>query len=241
MRRIFCALFCIVLLVSCSFEIKRTVTVSLYDELTWEQVTGESMWYKLRYFDGESVHTEYLGYDEKSVSVEVSPSSLSVFAIYPLGTLSPFGGFSDGGAEGVVYLLSEWGYFASMLIDAAESFPQGVAELNIKAVKRDNPDLGAINREAFLASLFEGSLAKSTIKLSRKFNVPLEGVLSGYWVSLFSHSYSFTLNSTGDGETLSLLPGVWYYLNEDRKMMLEIVLTDDGEYRVKHKAKPKWS
>lgn len=128
-----------------------------------------------------------------------------------------------------------------MLIDAAETFPEGVAELNIKAVKRDNPDLGAINREAFLSSLFEGSLSKKTIKLSRKFSVPLDGVLSGYWVSLFSHSYSFTLHSTGDGETLSLLPGVWYYLNEDREMMLEIVLTDDGEYRVKHRAKPKWS
>ncbi len=240
MRRIFCGLFCVVLLVSCSAEIKRSVTVSLYDELTWEQVTGESMWYKIRYFDGESVHTEYLGYDEKSVSVDVSPSALSVFAVYPLGTLSPFGGFSDGGEEGTVYLLSEWGYFAAMLIDAAESFPEGVAELNIKAVKRDNPDLGAINREAFLASLFDGSLSKKTIKLSRKFNVPLDGVLSGYWVSLFSHSYSFTLYSTGDGETLSLLPGVWYYLNEDREMMLEIVLTDDGEYRVRHKAKPKW-
>lgn len=240
MRRIFCCLFCVVLLVSCSAEIKRSVTVSLYDELTWEQVTGESMWYKLRYFDGESVHTEYLGYDEKSVSVDVSPSALSVFAVYPLGTLSPFGGFSDGGEEARVYLLSEWGYFAAMLIDAAETFPQGVAELNIKALKRDNPDLGAINREAFLASLFEGSLTKKTIKLSRKFNVPLDGVLSGYWVSLFSHSYSFTLYSTGDGETLSLLPGVWYYLNEDREMMLEIVLTDDGEYRVRHKAKPKW-
>lgn len=241
MRRIFCVLFAVLLLVSCSAEIKRSVTVSLYDELTWEQVTGESMWYKLRYFDGVSVHTEYLGAGDKSMSVEVSPSALSVFAIYPLGTLSPFGGFSDGGEEEKVYLLSEWGYFASMLIDAAETFPTGVAELNIKALKRDNPDLGAINREAFVSSLFEHGLTKKTIKLSQKFNVPLDGVLSGYWVSLFSHSYSFTLESTGDGETISLLPGVWYYLNEDRKMMLEIVLTDDGEYRIKHKAKPKWS
>ncbi len=244
MRRIFSFLFCSViflLFVSCSGEIKTSVTVSLYEELTWEQVTGESMWYKLRYFDGESVHTEYLGYDEKSISVKVSPSSLSVFALYPLGTLSPFGGFFDGGDEENVYLLSEWGYFAAMLIDAAETFPEGVARLNIGAVKRDNTDLGAINREVFLSSLFEGSLSKKTITLSKKFNVPLEGVLSGYWVSLFSHSTSFTLSSTGDKETLSLLPGVWYYLNCDRSMILEIVLTDDGEYRVKHKAKPKWS
>lgn len=243
MRRILFILFCsgFLLFVSCSGEIKTSVTVSLYDDLTWEQVTGESMWYKLRYFDGESVHTEYLDYGEKSASVKVSPSSLSVFALYPMGTLSPFGGFSDGGEEKNVYLLSEWGYFASMLIDAAETFPEGVARINIDALKKDNPDLGAINREVFLSSLFEGSLSRKTIKLSRKFAVPLEGVLSGYWVSLFSHSYSFTLDSTGDKETLSLLPGIWYYLNTDRNMMLEIVLTDDGEYRVKHKAKPKWS
>lgn len=243
MRRISVLAFCCFFLffVSCSAEIKTSVTVSLYEDLTWEQVTGEEMWYKLRYFDGKSVHTKYLGYGEKSISVDVSSSSLSVFALYPLGTLSPFGGFSDGGRQKNVYLLSESGYFAAMLIDTAESFPEGVAELNITALRNENPDLGAINREVFISRLIERNLTKKTLKLSRKFSVPLEGVLSGYWVSLFSHSYSFTLSSTGKAEKVSLLPGIWYYLNTDRKMMLEIVLTDSGEYRVKHKAMPKWS
>ena len=39
------------LLVSCSAGIDREVTVALFSDLTWEQVTGESMWYKFRYFD----------------------------------------------------------------------------------------------------------------------------------------------------------------------------------------------
>ena len=198
------------------------------------------MWYKLRYFDGEAVHTEYLEAGESEYTVTVSPSSLSVFALYPLGNLSPFGGFWEGG-ERKIYLDAQNGYFAQMLIDAAETMPEAVKEVSVASIRRYNPDLGAVRRDTFLSSLFSGTLKEGKLPLSRKFAVPLDGVLSGYWVSLFSHSSSFSLSGTGDGKTISLLPGIWYYLNKERKMILEIVISDEGEYWVKHKAQPKWS
>lgn len=228
------------LLVSCSAGIDREVTVSLFSDLTWEQVTGESMWYKFRYFDGESVHTEYLSAGESEITVTVSPTSLAVFALYPLGDLSPFGGFWEGG-ERNVYLDAQSGYFAQMLIEAAETMPHAVREVSVEAIREYNPDLGAVRRDTFLTSLYAGTLEEGKLTLSKKFSVPLDGVLPGYWVSLFSHSSSFTLSGTGDGKTVSLLPGIWYYLNTERKMILEIVISDEGEYWVKHKAQPKWS
>ena len=233
---------CVILVfTSCSGEIRTEVTLALYDDLSWEQVTGDSMWFKVRYFDGESVKTEYISAGDRSITVEVSGVSLSVFAFYPLGNLSPLGGFWEGGDSKKVYVQAPWGYFASMLIDAAETMPESVRELSVRALKDDNPDLGAIKREDFLSSLYSGTLSEKSITLSKKYSVPLDGVLNGYWVSLFSHSSSFTINTTGDGMTLSLLPGIWYFLNTDREMVLETVISDEGEYWVKHKAMPKWS
>lgn len=242
MRRIFLlALYSLFLLSSCTLEIKKEITVSLFSDLSWEEETGESMWFKVRYFDGESVKTDYLYADERSIKVEVSPSSLSVFAFYPLGTLTPFGGYWEPGREDKVYVEPQLGYFAQMLVDAAETLPVAVKELSIDAVRADNPDLGAIKRESFLSTLYSGELTKSKIELSKKYTVPLDGVLSGYWISLFGHSSSFSFTGNGEGRTLSLLPGIWYYLNKERDLILEIVISDDGEYWVKHKAKPKWS
>ncbi len=242
MRRIFLlALYSLFLLSSCTLEIKKEITVSLFSDLSWEEETGESMWFKVRYFDGESVKTDYLYADERSIKVEVSPSSLSVFAFYPLGTLTPLGGYWEPGREDKVYVEPQLGYFAQMLVDAAETLPVAVKELSIDAVRADNPDLGAIKRESFLSTLYSGELTKSKIELSKKYTVPLDGVLSGYWISLFGHSSSFSFIGNGEGRTLSLLPGIWYYLNKERDLILEIVISDDGEYWVKHKAKPKWS
>ncbi len=240
MKKIIFILFCALLLISCSYEVKRNVRVSLYSYLSWEEETGDEMWFSVRYFDGNEVETAYLSAGERAITLSVSPSSLSVFVFYPLGSLAPLGGFWEPGNEMTIYVEPQYGYFAQMLVDAAETMREAVRELSINAIKKDNPDLGALKREDFLLSLYSGTLSKKAAKLSKRFAVPLEGVLSGYWISLFSHSYSFTLNRGGDERELYLLPGIWYYLNKERSLILEIVITDDGEYWVKHKSKPKW-
>ena len=240
MRKILIILTTLLLLTSCTLEIKKEITVSLFGSLTWEEETGDEMWFTVKYFNGESVQTEYLPSSERSLKVTVSPSSLAVFVFYPLGTLAPFGGFWEDGDGAKVYVESEWGYFASMLVDAAETMPQAVSELSVRALRKNNPDLGALERESFLLSLYSGTLSEKTIVLSKKFHVPLEGVLSGYWISLFSHTYSFTLQSAGSDESVFLLPGVWYYLNKERDLILEIVISESGEYWVKHKSRIRW-
>ncbi len=240
MRKILIILTTLLLLTSCTLEIKKDITVSLFGSLTWEEETGDEMWFTVKYFNGESVQTEYLPPSERSLSVTVSPSSLAVFVFYPLGTLAPFGGFWEDGDGTKVYVESEWGYFASMLVDAAETMPQAVSELSVRALRKNNPDLGALERESFLLSLYSATLSEKTIVLSKKFHVPLEGVLSGYWISLFSHTYSFTLQSAGSDESVFLLPGVWYYLNKERDLILEIVISESGEYWVKHKSRIRW-
>lgn len=242
MRRIFLTALCsLFLLSSCALEIKKEITIALFSDLSWEEETGERMWFKVRYFDGESVKTDYLYADEREIKVEVSPSSLSVFVFYPLGSLTPFGGYWEPGREDKVYVEPQLGYFAQMLVDAAETLSVAVKELSVDAIRADNPDLGAIKRESFLSSLYSGELSKSRIELSKKYTVPLDGVLSGYWASLFGHSSSFSFTGNGEGYSVSLFPGIWYYLNKERDLILEIVISDEGEYWVKHKAKPKWS
>lgn len=200
------------------------------------------MWYMVKYFDGESVKTRYLGYDEKSFRISISPSSLIVFALYPLSNLSPFGGFWESGDKKEVYLLPEYGYFASMIIDAALTMPEAVRDLSVRAIREDYPDLGLINRDSFLSYLYQGKLTKENIKLSKRYTIPLKGVLRGYWISLFSHQDSFNLTqSNEDNLTLSLFPGIWYYLSKERELMLQIIVSESGEYWLRTKQKPKWT
>lgn len=240
MRKILIILVIAALLSSCSLEIKKEITVALFSSLSWEEEMGKEMWFTVKYFDGKSVVTEYLPFPRRELTLSVFPSSLAVFVFYPLGTLSPLGGFWEEGDVKRVYVESQFGYFASMLVEAAEVMPEAVRELSVRALRKKNHDLGALERESFLSSLFKGTLNTSSPALSKKFHVPLEGVLSGNWVSLSSHSSSFTLISSGDKETLFLLPGIWYYLNKDRDLILEIVLSDNGEYYVKHKSRMRW-
>ncbi|MBQ0071820.1 MAG: hypothetical protein KBS81_08225 [Spirochaetales bacterium] len=150
------------------------------------------------------------------------------------------GGFHDGGDGDNVYLYPEYGAFASMLLDAAETRPKTVKEVNMKRILEVYPDLVAVDKEKALVSLYDGSWDEKAFALSKRYPIPLDGVLTGRWVGLLSPQDSFVKKSASQNAVLSLFPGVWYYLNTSRGLMLTIIVTDKGEYWVKLSEKPKW-
>lgn len=227
-------------LVSCSFSPNTKLKVSLYSEIPWEQITGDPMWYKVKYFDGKRVVTEYLEEDEKNFTIEVESTTLVLICLYPLGTLSPFGGYWERGRKKTVYLYGEYGNFMNMLLEAAEVMPKAIKELSLLALMKDYPDLNSIDRSSFLSSLYEGRINKKTIKIAKRYNIEVTGLLSGRWHSLYSASQSFDYTSSSS-VTLNLYPGVWYYLCNERNRIFEIVITEDGNYWTKLKEKPRWN
>ena len=153
MKKILFYLTLVFLLSSCTFSPPVTLTVSPYSDTPWEEVSGKEMWYKVKWFDGDRVETVYMDLGVWSIEVKADRDSLLVFAFYPLGDMEPLGGFWEPGDDNKVWLSPEDGYFADMLIRAAETYPSPVSNISIKRLKERIPDPCAINRVSFLSSL----------------------------------------------------------------------------------------
>lgn len=216
------------------------VTVSPYSDTPWEEVTGKEMWYKVLWFDGRDVHIKYLDRGVWFFETEVLSSSLSVFVFYPLGSLSPIAGFREMGGGNKVWLTPEDGHFGEMLIETAEEYPLVVGELSIEKLKKRIPDLGAIEREGFLSSLLMGTLDSSEIALAKKFKVPLDGIMKGTWVSIYSQTQNIIVSNVYEPGTVSLFPGKYHYLCVERNLMLTITLEESGKYWTRMSSPPEW-
>lgn len=241
MKRFFMLSFLLsLLLFSCSFEPKTMVTVTLSQDCPWEQVTGRMMWYLLKYFDGNKVHTIYLEEGDRSITVEVSQGSPAFFVLVPLGTLSPYGGYWNPGDYSTILCYPEYGSFLSMVLDAAEARPLCAKTLNLKALLHKYPDLPSLDRKIFLEGLYDGTLDNLETPYSRLYQVPLEGILKGRWISSLSLSESFSIDSISKDNAIRLFPGVWYYFNVERGLMLTVVITEEGEYSTRLSTPPKW-
>lgn len=240
MKRILFCLFVFVFLSSCTFSPSITLTIAPYSDTPWEEVSGKEMWYKVRYFDGESVETLYLDRGVWSVDLTLKRDSLLLFAFYPLGDMEPLGGFWEPGCKSKVWLSPEDGFFIDMLINAAESYPSCVPTLSVKRLKETSPDLGAIDRGSFLTSLLEGKVGEKDIALSKKYKVPLDGIPKGKWVSLYSHSASIIISDVFDPGTVPLFPGVYHYIYFERNLMLTITIGEDGKYYTRVSSPPEW-
>ena len=240
MKKILFYLTLVFLLSSCTFSPPVTLTVSPYSDTPWEEVSGKEMWYKVKWFDGDRVETVYMDLGVWSIEVKADRDSLLVFAFYPLGDMEPLGGFWEPGDNNKVWLSPEDGYFADMLIRAAETYPSPVSNISIKRLKERIPDPCAINRVSFLSSLLEGNIDNKEIELYKKYRVPLDGVPKGKWVSLYSHSQSMYVSDVFDPATVSLFPGVYHYINFDRDLMLTVTLDENGKYYTRVSSPPLW-
>ena len=240
MKKILFYLTLVFLLSSCTFSPPVTLTVSPYSDTPWEEVSGKEMWYKVKWFDGDRVETVYMDLGVWSIEVKADRDSLLVFAFYPLGDMEPLGGFWELGDDNKVWLSPEDGYFADMLIRAAETYPSPVSNISIKRLKERIPDPCAINRVSFLSSLLEGNIDNKEIELYKKYRMPLDGVPKGKWVSLYSHSLSRYVSDVFDPGTVSLFPGVYHYINFDRDLMLTVTLDENGKYYTRVSSPPLW-
>ena len=240
MKKILFYLTLVFLLSSCTFSPPVTLTVSPYFDTPWEEVSGKEMWYKVKWFDGDRVETVYMDLGVWSIEVKADRDSLLVFAFYPLGDMEPLGGFWEPGDNNKVWLSPEDGYFADMLIRAAETYPSPVSNISIKRLKERIPDPCAINRVSFLSSLLEGNIDNKEIELYKKYRVPLDGVPKGKLVSLYSHSQSIYVSDVFDPGTVSLFPGVYHYINFDRDLMLTVTLDENGKYYTRVSSPPLW-
>lgn len=221
-------LLIILLFPSCSVELWQDVTVTVPEIHPFESVSGNSLWYELRYFNGESIIEETLEPGTREFSIRVKSGGLRPIVLVPLGKLSPIGGFYEPG-DRKVSLYSDRGNLASILVDASGYRPDVVSRFSYRWLCLDGKDSSTLDQRLFLEHLFAGTLSYSNLKNSPLFSPLIEGIPSGYWISDSDRVSSFTIADTGDSYAFRLFAGVYNFWNQKREMLLTLIITEEGE------------
>ena len=231
MKVFFFSIIMIMIITSCSFSFWKEVTVTI-EPHPFEEASGHGMWYIVRYFNGKEVISETLSPWTRNFRIRILAGGLRPIAVYPLGSLSPLGGFYEPGSGSVV-LKSADGPFASLLINASEYRPEAVSSLSISWLRRRYWDLSIIDQESFLQSLFDGTVSYEKIELSKLFHPSLEMLPSGHWISDSDRADSFTISSSGEALKMPLFSGSYSFWNMERSLLFTIIIVEDGRYYTK--------
>ena len=227
------------LLSSCSYEHWIDVELSIPDEHPFEEAFSNEFWFTLSWFNGDEIKQCHIDKGTKSVRVPVRAGGLRIFVFEPLGEIGALGAFFEPGDDADVEALPEYGPFASMLLRAAEYRSEPVSRLSMKDVLYESEDLQAIDETAFLEDVFNGTLSYG-IKMNEKSRFILSSIPEGYWISERFDIPSFTVLSSGENIGFYLYPGVYRYAERDRKLLLTVIVDEDGEYSQMITAMPVW-
>lgn len=231
-------LIAILILASCRIPLPVTVELEIAEEHPFEDMARRDMWYTLVYFDGEAVRSEHVESGRRKVSVRVDSGGLRPFAMIPLGTLGPIGGFYEG--DGHVMLRAEDGSFAEMLIRAAGYRPDAVSRLSVEALREVQPHLADIDEPAFLEDLYDGTLSPSSIESAESRSLMFDLIPSGYWLSERYDIPSFEVGFSGQTIYLDLRPGVYRFACQARSMLLTIAVDEEWQTSVSASQLPQW-
>lgn len=223
-------LFLITLVLSsCSMHIEpyKSVEVRIDDMHPYEEHGGDSIWYTLRYYDGEKIVEERLKEGTLFFDIKIKSGGLRPISVTPLGTLYPLGGFYEDGDD-VVYLDYDYGPLAEVMLSAVDYAPRAVDEFSFKWLRDTGLDIRIIDQSSFLEMLYDGSLKEEDIKYYKRYEYDADNFPSGYWVSDSPYVYSFNVRRAGDKIHMVLFPGVYSFWCKERGVLSVLLLDDDG-------------
>ncbi len=206
----------------------KMVEVRLDELHPFEEHGGGSIWYKLRYFDGERVVEKRLDKGSLFFEIRVKGGGLRPISVIPLGVLSPMGGFYEEGMGDTIYLDYETGPFADVMVNAASYRPKVVSEFSFHSLKECGIDANIIDQSDFLEKLYDGELREDNIKFSKIFSLSLTTFPPGYWVSDNPFVPSFTVKRASDPVEFRVFPGVYSFWCKELKVLYVLLLDDDG-------------
>ena len=224
---------------SCTISPRIPVELVVPESHPFEDAFAKDMWYTLTYFDGRGIIDLHVPVGTRRMRVYVRSGALSVFALSPLGELGELGGFFEPGSSRIVRMLPEHGAFAAMLLRAASYRPEPVAMLSMEAVLAEVPDLQAVDEPSFMEDIFDGTLSYG-ITLNEKIHINLDSLPEGEWIPERFDVLPISVPFSGHWIDLMLYPGVYRYAEVDRKLLLTIIVSEDGEASSIITAVPMW-
>ncbi len=228
MKRVF-ILPVFIFLFSCSFLTKDKLTLILPSTIPIEEMSGESVYYTLVYFDGRDVRKQHVPSHVRSISVEVAKGFLSLFLIYPAEGFSPLSGYFEPGGEKSISFQYSPSSIIEFLMDVAQESPYLVRNLSLSTLfSRYKGD--EISKRKFLSLLEKGKLNLASDIEGELFTVICENLVRGRWISDRDDIEDIIVSGSAENVSLLLYEGVYVFIHEKMDLMVTLVVGEDGKH-----------
>ncbi|NCC63252.1 MAG: hypothetical protein EOM15_01170 [Spirochaetia bacterium] len=218
-----CLLLCFLFL-GCEIQpfFYQEVVVVIPKGHPWQEATHTALWHTLLYSDGEgSLKKQHLPSSVRSVKVKIRCDCLTVFCVYPLSSLFPYGGFYQPGQKKVVALSQEKGSLAKLLLDSYTYNPSVVENLDAVYLSSLVGDAALVDGQKVMIDLLNGSFTTDSITLYEPYLLSLDDLPQGYWIGERISQEPFW-SFWGRATNLVISGGLQRYLNQECSLCLTI-------------------
>ena len=207
---------------------ERTLEVTIPTH-PWESVSGEKLWYTLRWTYGDEVRSAYVSSDERSVRISVPAGETVLIAAFPLGDMSPFGAaVTPLDSDSAVVLSQNDGVVVGELLDVDRVV---TSRLNYDVLSSDmhalTDDFRNIEKVTLLRDLQNGVLSDTSLRLVAPFGVDSFALPNGIWTSEFTCDPAVFVTE-GLSAPMQMPEGVFRYLNTEMDRVLVLIVDSAG-------------
>ena len=211
----------------------QTISIVLEEDHNWEVASGRRMWHTLCYSINDQVETLHLSVGVREVSLLLPLTSTHIFALYPLGNLSPLGGgITPMDETKRVTLSSDEGALTDTLLRLFPTWSSVVNNLNYHKIVQDiaiHPLSNQIDYISTVANLVEGDYDEDSLQILNKYSATLDILPSGRYISDSPSIASFYKSEYRPVELENLVPGIYFFLNLEAMMVLTLIIADDEQ------------
>lgn len=227
MKRLLHILFLsILILSSCDSPVWRTVVLEIPKQVKLTELLGESPYYTLLYFNGERVSSLHVPRGVERLEVKVKRNFLSLFSLFPLGSYSPLSGYLEPSCKSLE-LCYEKGGLVTFLIDCARENPDLISQVSLRALDLKYFEFDSIDKRKLLERIERQRDSIEDLK-GDKFSLSIATFLPGVFESDRLDIPSFKVEASDTEIGFSLYEGVYYYVHEDRRHLLTLIVSEEG-------------
>ena len=223
MRKVLLIILIMCLFISCSVDLNRKICITIdIPNHPWE-IAGNKLWYTLKWTDGNTIYTRYLDKTTRNIKLYSANNRTVLIALYPMGTLNPFGGYYSPNNESTHVLLSQQDGVLIASFLRLEPYCRTI--LNVQAIKNEIDQLGIdyrlIDYSTLLTDLSKQAVKKSSFKILERQTIENLVIPSGLYISENKKEATFYIWKN-QKDKLLVTPGWHRYYNFEKDIELKI-------------------
>lgn len=223
MKRIYLLLITLLVLTSCS--INSEVEIVLKQRCRYSSATSQKIWYTLVYTSGDKAIKKHITGD--SFKLVLPQNKTTYIALYPLGNSYPLTGVRSK-REKIVYLSYDYTQVIQPIIDLVSDFPKQVSSSNFDKIKKlyDKSNVKSLEKRKFVYDFLYNRLNENSFINTDPWWIDVGLLSEGTYICDHPDIENIVVTNTSVSNTVLLSPGVYRYINEDKKLKLEVFVND---------------